>query len=57
LEQQGELLLNATSRTGQDATAYPSGPLTEAISYSLTGGFNRQDRQDITRRLGEHPRL
>jgi outer membrane receptor for ferrienterochelin and colicins len=46
-EQQGELLLNVTSRGGQDMTAYNSGPLTEALSYSLTGGFNRQDRQDI----------
>jgi outer membrane receptor for ferrienterochelin and colicins len=46
-EQQGELLLNATSRGGQDMTAYNSGPLTDALSYSLTGGFNRQDRQDI----------
>jgi outer membrane receptor for ferrienterochelin and colicins len=46
-EQQGELLLNATSRGGQDVTAYNSGPLTDALSYSLTGGFNRQDRQDI----------
>lgn len=46
-EQGGELLLNATSRGGQDATAYASGPLTDDLSYSLTGGFNRQDRQDI----------
>lgn len=46
-EQQGELLLNATSRSGQDVTAYNSGRLTDAIGYSLTGGFNRQDRQDI----------
>jgi outer membrane receptor for ferrienterochelin and colicins len=46
-EQQGELLLNVTTRGGQDMTAYNSGPLTEALSYSLTGGFNRQDRQDI----------
>ncbi len=45
--QQGELLLNATSRGGQDVTAYNSGPLTDTLSYSLTGGFNRQDRQDI----------
>lgn len=45
--QQGELLLNATSRGGQDVTAYNSGPLTDALSYSLTGGFNRQDAQDI----------
>lgn len=46
-EQQGELLLNATSRGGQDVTAYNSGPLTDTLSYSLTGGFNRQDRQDV----------
>lgn len=46
-EQQGELLLNATGRGGQDVTAYNSGPLTDTLSYSLTGGFNRQDWQDI----------
>lgn len=46
-EQESELLLNATSRGGQDVTAYNSGPLTDELSYSLTGGFNRQDRQDI----------
>ncbi|TCP35511.1 iron complex outermembrane receptor protein [Sphingomonas sp. BK235] len=45
--QQGELLLNATSRGGQDVTAYNSGPLNDALAYSLTGGFNRQRRQDI----------
>jgi iron complex outermembrane receptor protein len=45
--QEGELLLNATSRGGQDVTAYNSGTLTDALSYSLTGGYNRQDRQDI----------
>ena len=46
-KQQGELLVNATSRGGQDITAYNSGPLTDTLSYSLTGGFNRQDRQDV----------
>lgn len=44
---QSELLLNTTSRGGQDVTAYHAGPLTDALRYSLTGGFNRQDRQDI----------
>jgi outer membrane receptor for ferrienterochelin and colicins len=44
---QWELLLNATSRGGQDVAAYNSGPVTDALSYSLTGGFDRQDRQDI----------
>lgn len=47
LEQQGELLINATSRGGQDVTGYNSGPLTDTLSYSLTGGFSRQDRQDV----------
>lgn len=46
-EQQSELLLNATSRGGQDVTGYNSGPLTDTLAYSLTGGFNRQDRQDV----------
>lgn len=46
-EQQGDLLLNATSRGGQDVTAYNSGRLTNTLSYSLTGGFSRQDRQDV----------
>ncbi|HEU0066690.1 MAG TPA: TonB-dependent receptor [Sphingomonas sp.] len=45
--QQGEILVNATSRGGQDVTTYLSGPLTGAFGYALTGGFNRQDRQDI----------
>lgn len=46
-EQRAELLLNATSRGGQDVTAYGSGPLGGALAYSLTGGFHRQVRQDI----------
>jgi iron complex outermembrane receptor protein len=46
-EPEGELLLNATSRGGQDITAYHAGPLTQEVGYSLTGGFNRQDRKDI----------
>jgi iron complex outermembrane receptor protein len=46
-EQQGELLLNATSRGGQDVTTYSSAPLTDDLSYSLTGGFSRQDRRDV----------
>ncbi|MFT4055585.1 MAG: TonB-dependent receptor [Novosphingobium sp.] len=45
--QQAELLVNATSRGGQDVTAYESGPLTDRLGYSLTGGFSRQDRQDV----------
>lgn len=44
---ESELLLNATSRSGTDVTAYTSAPLGDAWGYSLTGGFNRQDRQDL----------
>lgn len=45
--QQSEAVINATSRGGQDITAYQAGPLAGAFSYSLTGGYSRQDRQDV----------
>lgn len=45
--QQGEIMLNATSRGGQDLTAYASGPVAGDFGYSLTGIFSRQDRQDV----------
>jgi outer membrane receptor for ferrienterochelin and colicins len=41
------LLLNATSRDGQDVTAYGATPLTGTLSASLTAGFNRQSQQDL----------
>jgi outer membrane receptor for ferrienterochelin and colicins len=44
---QGELLLNATSRNGQDATAYAATPLGGGFSGSLTGGLHRQNRNDL----------
>jgi outer membrane receptor for ferrienterochelin and colicins len=43
----GEALLNATSRDGQDATAYVAGPLSEAWSASMTAGAHRQTRRDL----------
>ncbi|MGK6356685.1 TonB-dependent receptor plug domain-containing protein [Sphingomonas sp. DT-207] len=46
-EPQGELLLNATSRDGQDVTAYAASPLSGTLSASLTAGFDRQTRQDL----------
>ncbi len=46
-EPQAELLLNATSRDGQDVTAYAATPLSDQWSGSLTGGVHRQTRQDI----------
>lgn len=44
---QGELLLNATSRNGQDVTAYGAMPLSATLGASLTTGYNRQSRRDI----------
>lgn len=44
---QAELLLNATSRDGQDATIYTATPLNENVGLSLTGGLHRQSRNDI----------
>ncbi|WP_347302977.1 TonB-dependent receptor [Croceibacterium sp. TMG7-5b_MA50] len=44
---QAEVLLNATSRNGQDATAYVAAPLGEGLSASMTGGYHRQSRQDL----------
>ncbi|MDG2523357.1 TonB-dependent receptor [Caulobacter segnis] len=43
----GEVLLNLTSRNGQDLTAYGDTPLGEKWSASLTGGLHRQSRQDL----------
>lgn len=44
---EAEVLLNATSRNGQDATAYMSAPLGGAWGGSVTGGYHRQSRQDL----------
>jgi len=46
-EPQSEFLVNATSRNGQDVTAYSAAFLSEEWGYSLTGGFDRQTRQDL----------
>lgn len=46
-EAETELLLNTTSRNGQDATAYAASPLSENFSGSVVGGFHRQTRQDL----------
>lgn len=42
-----EVLLNLTTRDGQDGTGYAAGPLAGAWSYSLTGGAHRQSRHDL----------
>jgi outer membrane receptor for ferrienterochelin and colicins len=44
---EGELLLNATSRNGQDVTGYVASPLGDTLSVSVTAGYNRQSRQDL----------
>lgn len=44
---EAEVLLNATSRNGQDATAYMSAPLSGGWGGSVTGGYHRQSRQDL----------
>lgn len=42
-----EVLLNATSRDGQDATVYAASPLGGGWSGSIMGGLHRQTRQDL----------
>lgn len=46
-EPQGELLLNATSRNGQDVTGYVASPISETLSASVTAGYDRQSREDL----------
>ena len=46
-EPQGELLLNATIRNGQDVTGYVASPISETLSASVTAGYDRQSRQDL----------
>lgn len=44
---EAELLANATSRDGQDLTAYAATPFGGEWSASLTGGYHRQTLQDL----------
>ena len=44
---ESEVLLNATTRNGQDATAYMATPLSRDWSASMTGGYHRQTRHDL----------
>ncbi len=46
-EQEGELLLNVTSKSGQDITAYFSTPLSNSFSGSVTAGVHQQKSQDL----------
>ena len=42
-----ELLLNRTSRDGTDAVGFASGSLSPDWGYTLTGGANLQEREDL----------
>jgi outer membrane receptor for ferrienterochelin and colicins len=44
---EGELLVNATSKNGQDITSYFASPLTKTFSASITGGIHSQKEQDL----------
>lgn len=44
---EADVLLNATSHGGQDITAYAASPIGDGWSASLTGGYDRQSRQDF----------
>jgi outer membrane receptor for ferrienterochelin and colicins len=42
-----ELLVNATSQTGTDVTAWLAQPASASWSWTLLGGYHRQERQDL----------
>jgi outer membrane receptor for ferrienterochelin and colicins len=44
---EGEVLVNATSKNGQDITSYFASPLTGALSASVTAGIHHQEEQDL----------
>ncbi|MDG1750975.1 MAG: TonB-dependent receptor plug domain-containing protein, partial [Thalassotalea sp.] len=44
---EGEVLVNATSKNGQDITSYFASPLTDALSASITAGIHQQKEQDL----------
>ena len=46
-EAEAELLFNATTRNGQDLTAYLSRPLSDQLGVSLTAGAHRHGEQDF----------
>lgn len=46
-ELNGEMLINLTTREGQDFTSYIETPLTDTLNGSLTAGAHYQDGQDI----------
>jgi outer membrane receptor for ferrienterochelin and colicins len=46
-EYEGEVLVNLTSKDGQDITSYFASPLTNGLSASVTAGVHHQAKQDL----------
>ena len=46
-EAERELLINATSQSGQDLTSWLANPIGDAASWTLLGGYHRQSAQDL----------
>jgi outer membrane receptor protein involved in Fe transport len=44
---EGEVLLNVTSRDGQDITTYLAAPLSDSLGASFTAGSHHQSTQDL----------
>lgn len=44
---EGEVLVNVTSKSGQDITSYFASPITSALSASITAGIHHQEEQDL----------
>jgi outer membrane receptor for ferrienterochelin and colicins len=44
---EGEVLVNVTSKNGQDITSYFASPLTDTVSASVTAGIHHQEEQDL----------
>ena len=44
---EGEVLVNVTSKSGQDITSYFASPLTDTLSASVTAGIHHQETQDL----------
>ena len=46
-EFEGEVLVNVTSKDGQDLTSYLATPLSDSLSASVTAGIHHQAEQDL----------
>jgi len=46
-KKEGEVLVNVTSKNGQDITSYFASPVTETTSASVTAGIHQQKEQDL----------